>query len=117
MQQNLTGNHEEITAIAIQSDGKIIGVGDSSDTQAHQHNTIVRLTTAGKLDTSFQSAGVRIFGSIDHQLTGVAINSSGQIFVVSNYNQSNGVADPKITITRLKSDGSTDTSYGSGGSG
>ena len=108
IQQDIPGNHEEINAVAIQSDGKIVVAGDSSDTHNHSHDTVVRYTAAGALDTTFDGTGERIFGTIDRSLTGVAIESHGKILV-------SGDSSPFVQVMRLNGDGTTDTTYGSSG--
>ena len=73
---------------------------------------VVRLTTDAKLDDTFGTAGVVSlrFGSIDSTTTGMAIQSDEKI-VVSGH----GVGAGNGLVARLDTDGSLDTTFGSGG--
>jgi uncharacterized delta-60 repeat protein len=89
--------------IALQSDGKIIVVGGSDDF------VVVRYTTNGSLDTSFGSGGVAYtdFGGSDIG-NAVVIQPDGKIVVAGNTNYD-------FALARYKTNGSLDTTFGSGG--
>jgi uncharacterized delta-60 repeat protein/uncharacterized repeat protein (TIGR01451 family) len=77
--------------------------------------TLVRYTSAGALDTTFNGTGKRTFdvagnGHDDHA-NGVALDSQGRI-VAGGY-AFNGT-DNDFAVARFKSDGSIDTSFNSG---
>ena len=101
------------TAVAVQTDGKIVVAGEKGgqNTTAAK-GIVVRLTTDGKLDDSFGTAGVVSikFGSIDSTTDGMAIQSDGKI-VVSGH----GIGAGNGLVARLDTDGSLDTTFGSGG--
>ena len=96
-------------SVAIQSDGKIIAVGNSNGDFA-----AVRLNTDGSLDNTFNFIGKEAtdFGAIDNA-TSVAIQSDGKI-VAAGYS---GICGPDgclndFALTRYNSDGSIDNTFG-----
>jgi uncharacterized delta-60 repeat protein len=101
----------EENAVAIQSDGKIIvaGIGVAGNDFA---DTLLRLNTDGTLDKSFGSGGVVEVSPggaiVINGFFGVAIQSDGKIVAAAD--ELNGVE-----VVRVESNGSLDTSFGSGG--
>ena len=72
------GGDDEVFAVAVQKDGKIVAVGDSADAAA-----LVRFTTGGRLDSSFGTGGKVIDRSAATFLRqAVAIQKDGKIVVV-----------------------------------
>jgi uncharacterized delta-60 repeat protein len=98
-------------AVAIQSDGKIVvaGIGVFNNAFA---DMLFRLNTDGTLDTSFGSGGVANFlptGAVDEEgFFGVAIQSDGKIVAAAD-------AINGVQLVRVESNGSLDTSFGTGG--
>ena len=100
--------------IATQADGKIVAVGDSSNTGGL---VVVRYNPDGSLDQSFGTGGVvnTVVGLGDF-FGSVAIQPDGQIVVAAvEYTRENGVLTSKLLLVRYNSDGSLDQSFGSGG--
>jgi|SRR5579864_1214238 len=100
--------------VTIQSDGKIVAVGDGSVASNGGVNTtgeVARYNPDGTLDTTFAGgSGVFLGPSTGSEYLAVALQSNGQ-FVAA------GVAPNLETlVTRFNTDGSLDTTYGSGGS-
>ncbi len=93
------------TAVAIQSDSKIIVGGTTSNGPA-----LARLNTNGTLDSSFGSGGIvnSSFSNLDAVVFGIAIQPNGQI-VAGAAGFDGG------SVGRFNSDGSVDTSFGNGG--
>jgi uncharacterized delta-60 repeat protein len=85
-----------LTSVALQSDGKIVGVGV---------NFVVRYLTNGTLDSAFGSAGIVSLGDmfLGEPLTGVVVQPDGKILVANHY------------LLRFLSNGQFDTSFGNGG--
>jgi uncharacterized delta-60 repeat protein len=129
-------------ALAVQSDGAIVVAGTSGPAAnaADVNNfTVVRLTRAGVLDTSFGSAGQDTFGfgtNLDNEARAIAIQDDGKILVggttaadfthVANTNlgvppllaaltgqtpDSTHVANTDFALARLNADGSFDTTF------
>ena len=92
-----------------QPDGKLVIVGSTSTDGGDF--AIARLNADGSLDTSFGNGGKQTvnFGGID-AAEKVALTAEGKIIVVGE-----GGLDNNMAITRLNSDGSIDTSFGSFG--
>jgi len=101
---------EYSTAMAIQSDGKIVLVGHLTPTGTDIY--VARVNTNGTLDATFDTDGMRIIdiGSGD-LATGVAIQTDGKIvisFEVTN-------TDKDFAVMRLNTDGSDDGTFGTSG--
>ena len=105
------GADSYITAMALQSDGKIVIGGNFSNFNGTGRVSIARLNTDGSLDTGFVPAT-----SPGDTFSAVAVQTDGRI-VVGGYfrNYTNNTSN---RILRLNTDGSRDTSFDSGaGSG
>jgi uncharacterized delta-60 repeat protein len=103
------GGHIQIAfAIAIQPDGKLLATGNRGDDFA-----TVRYNPDGSLDTSFGSGGIviTVFGGFGGS-RGIAIQPDGKI-VVSGH--AGGPSNEHAAMARYNSDGSLDTTFGSGG--
>ena len=101
-------------SVAIQSDGKIVAAGRSSNGGSNDDFALVRYKTNGTLDTSFDSDGkvTTAIGSDLDVAYSVAIQSDGKIVAAGNsYNGSND----DFALVRYNTDGSLDTSFDSDG--
>ena len=89
-------------SVAIQSDGKIVVAGFSTD---NDNFALARYTTAGVLDTSFDGDGIVTtdFGSVDGAYS-VAIQSDGKIVVA-------GFSNNDFALARYTTAGVLDTSF------
>jgi uncharacterized delta-60 repeat protein len=109
----------EAKAVAVQPDGKLLVAGNASAATKHDPTpmfTVVRYTTSGSLDTTFGSGGIasttlrRSSTGIDalalYPLAGSA--NDGKIVV-------GGSMNGNFSLARYNSNGSLDTSFGSGG--
>lgn len=109
-----TNSHDYIEALDLQSDGKIIVTGY---TNANGTNDIflARYNGDGSLDASFGAGGKVItdagIGSSDYSKA-VAIQNDGKI-LVTGYTNANGTND--AFVIRYNSDGTLDSSFGTGG--
>ena len=83
----------------IQSDGKILVVGDFNSYNGVSVKNIVRINTDGSIDKSFVlSAGVSVYGS------NIILQSDGKILITGNISS-------KGAVIRLNYDGSLDNSF------
>ena len=104
--------------VAIQLDGKIVVVG-SAIRSAYDHDfAIVRLNQNGSLDSGFGSGGkvgvaFDLGGHLIDGADGVAIQGDGKIIVAGSVETA--VGDYDFGVVRLNSDGSLDSTFGSGG--
>jgi uncharacterized delta-60 repeat protein len=119
---DFSGRCDGASALALQSDGKIVVAGTSgTGCQPFVGNfvlphyefgdfAVARYNHDGSLDATFASGGkvtTDFFGGSDNA-TAVALQSSGKIVVA-------GFADNDFALARYNSDGSLDTSLGTGG--
>jgi hypothetical protein len=86
-----SGANGEISAIAIQSDGRILIGGNFSSYNGANRNGIARLNTDGSLDTSF-NPGTGANG----QVREIAIDSQGRIVLGGDFLVYNGAAANRI---------------------
>jgi uncharacterized delta-60 repeat protein len=96
---------DQIHALTLQTDGKIVAVGFAANNIA-----LVRYNPDGSLDQSFGSGGI-FANSIQGVVEGVAIRNDGKI-VAAGF-QANGYSD--FMLVRFDSSGNPDNSFGTGG--
>ena len=102
-----TEGYDAIHALAIQSDGKIIGAGLTNGGDM----TTLRYDSSGNLDTSFGGDGI-VVTSAYNEAQDIALQSNGRILVVATQ------GDPDhldLAVARYLSDGSPDVGFGSAG--
>lgn len=95
-----------VTGMALQSDGKIVIVGDSK---------VQRLNPNGTLDTGFGSGGTAAFtfaGAIQNLPAGVAIQADGRIVVAGTIEPLSG---QQCAVARYTGTGAPDPTFGTGG--
>lgn len=98
------GANATIRNAAVQSDGKIIIVGNFTSFNGIAVNRIARLLANGSVDASFN-----IGSGCNGQVYGVAIQSDGKIIIVGNFSTYNGI--PAVKIARLLPDGTLDAGF------
>lgn len=99
-----TGFNNDATALAIQSDGKLIVGGNFTAYNGTSRNRIVRLNTDGSLDTTF-SIGTGFNASV----WSLAVQSDGKIIAGGDFATYSGASRPGVI--RLNSNGSIDTTF------
>ncbi len=108
-----TPKNQEINALAIQGDGKIVAAGEIDDGTIPSANyAVARFNADGTPDTSFSSDGktTATFGSDGREGFGVAMEADGKIIVAG---APAGPAVPNgMHAVRFDADGSVDTSFG-----
>lgn len=104
------GSDDQINAIVLQTDGKIVAAGTTSVGGFYDF-ALARYNTDGSLDTSFNGTGKVItdFGGTLDQAFAVALQKDGKIVAIgtTNAEESNDFA-----LARYNIDGSLDTSFG-----
>jgi uncharacterized delta-60 repeat protein len=109
-------NSEAIaTAIALQSDGKIVVAGSAISPITTYDFAVARYNTDGALDSSFGSGGkvtTDFFGKADQALS-VALQVDGKIVAAGL--ALNITRDDDFALTRYNTDGTPDSGFGSGG--
>ncbi len=107
-------NSATATALALQSDGKIVvaGTTTNSTSPGYCYYALARYNTNGSLDTSFGANGkVETYINNDQQNTNIyamKIQSNGKIVVAGN-------KDNHCAVARYNADGTVDTTFGSNG--
>jgi uncharacterized delta-60 repeat protein len=111
------GMDDDVNAIAIDENGKIVVGGSFTSVDGTVLNAIARLNSDGSLDTSFDpgpgmsyevAPGYPVYGTVN----AIDFDSSGNIVVGGNFSQVDGTA--RENIARLNTDGSLDTSFDPG---
>lgn len=100
-----------VQAIVVQPDGKIIGAGTNGDF------ALARFNVDGTLDSSFGVAGkttTDFFGRGDFARA-VALQPDGKIILAGSCEVMAGIDGNDFAVARYRSDGTLDTSFGSGG--
>lgn len=103
------GAKDEADAVVVQPDGKVVVAGYSGN-GVNDDALVVRYTSAGALDTTFNGTGKLSLplGPGNDTLRSLALEADGRI-VASGY-ASNGANNDMATI-RLNADGTLDTSF------
>jgi uncharacterized delta-60 repeat protein len=96
--------------VAIQSNGQIVVAGSGIDADGLV-DTILRLNTDGTLDTTFGSGGIVTINNTGGFFA-VAIQSNGEIVAAGS---ASGEVPSYVQVARFETNGSLDTSFGSGG--
>jgi uncharacterized delta-60 repeat protein len=102
-------------ALGIQSDGKIVVAGNSSNSNSSKNDfALARYNTDGSLDTGFGTGGIitTSIGSINDAASALGIQSDGKIVAAgSSYNGSKY----DFALARYNANGTLDTGFGTGG--
>ena len=106
---DFNGNNDAGRGVAIQSDGKIVVVGDSDDFSSAVF-AVARYNTDGSLDTSFDSDGKVTTGIITSSYCySVAIQTDGKIVAAGQ--TFDGTSFDHFALVRYNTNGSLDTSF------
>ena len=121
------------TTVAVQSDGKILAAGvltpSTGSVLSSSQIAVLRLTTAGQLDTSFNQSGLQAFtlpnsasvpniSSKSVMPVTLKLGSTGQITLASDVDSVGlGVSTATTTseLTRINTDGTLDSTFGTAG--
>ena len=112
------GHSDSVSSLAIDSDGRILAVGNSCRAEYHCDYALARYEPDGSLDGSFGTGG-RVTMSFQgngngNVATAVAIDSLGRIVVAGNrWDKSTYTYD--FALDRYQADGTIDPSFGDGG--
>lgn len=93
--------------MALQSDGKIIAVGDFVYFNMVARNRIIRINANGTYDATFS-----IGAGANNLVNGVAIQPDGKIIIVGKFSSYRGVA--KNCIARINTNGTVDNTFNAG---
>ena len=106
-----TGN-ERIEASALQSDGKLIVAGSTTNVDGTKDVVLVRYSTTGTLDTTFDVDGkvVTALSSSDDVAYDIAIDTLGRYVVVGSTTGGDGTQD--MFVARYQTTGALDVTFG-----
>jgi len=109
------GSGSQANELAIQSDGKIVAVGEAGNSVLDSDFALVRYNPNGSLDTAFGGTGKIIIpiGNFGDEGYSVAIQSDGKINVAGHtyYGSKNVVTHSDFAVARLNQNGSLDTTF------
>ena len=107
----LFGEQSQATAVALQTDGKIVAAGYNRDPGIDFDFALARYNADGSLDATFDGDGqvTTDFGTNGDIANAVAIQSSDGKIVVA------GFANFDIALARYNTNGSLDSTFGTGG--
>jgi uncharacterized delta-60 repeat protein len=104
--------NERAYAVIVQSDGKVVAAGYSYN-GSNNDFAIVRYSTTGALDTSFDSDGKVTYDIGGNDIAyAIAIQSDGKIVVAG---QSGSAGNLNFAVMRFTSSGAVDPSFGASG--
>ncbi len=106
-----SGANGDVSALALQSDGKTIIGGVFTNVNGTARNRIARLNTDGTLDAAFLAAG----SGADSSVRKIALQADGKILISGTFTSINGTA--RNSIARLNADGTLDNSFLASGAG
>ncbi len=106
---------EWVEDFALQSDGKIIAAGSTSEMNMNRM-AVARFNTDGTLDNSFGTSGIVLClaGSLESYILGVALTADEAITVAGS-TKGQGADTYDFALLRFLPDGSPDNTFGSGG--
>lgn len=115
----LTANDDEIRAITLQPDGKIVATGIANTFNFNSNIAVVRYNGNGTIDTGFGGAAsgilvIDFFGGQDEG-NAVALAAGGKIIVAGKCFDGPTIFDGSMALIQLNSDGSMDSSFGTAG--
>lgn len=111
-----SNNVDRCAGMALQADGKIVLAGYDYDYGNNVSSyALVRYNTDGTLDLSFNGTGHSAisFSGYACQATGIAIAADGKYLLSGNASPTN--LEHHIAVTRVNTDGTKDTYFGTGG--
>ena len=114
-------NWDVVFRVAIDPHGRILTVGDAYMGRAAGGYDVAlsRYRVDGTLDRSFGTGGIVTTnagpGDSDDDVQGLAIQSSGKILVGGSAAPTAYLVDSDFMVARYNSDGSLDSSFGTGG--
>ncbi|HKP05111.1 MAG TPA: delta-60 repeat domain-containing protein [Chthoniobacterales bacterium] len=94
-----------ISALALQTDGKVVVAGSFTSYDGTSHNNVLRMNPDGTLDSSFDA-------QTDRSTRTLLIQPDGKILISGDFSEVNGLL--RRRIARLNSDGTLDLSFDPG---
>ena len=95
-----------VSALALQTDGRIIIGGGFFNSETGANNNIARLNADGSLDTAFQS---RTGNALSTPVLSIYVRPDGKILIGGNFSSVNGIA--RTSLALLEIDGSLNNAF------
>src|SRR6218665_1496592 len=108
-----TGFEDNMDALAIQPDGKIIVAGQGDDYQGVPIKRIIRLNEDGSPDPTFNGPDLLIYENYNK----ILLQPDGKILALSHYTNNVNSTSIYHHFKRMNADGSLDTTFNAGGTG
>src|SRR3954469_23987160 len=107
---------EWLSRIALQPDGKIVAIGESSAPTDFPKFALARYTPDGSLDATFGNGGkvITVIAQVREYAHGLVLLPDGKIMISGSIDQPTE-SDTSFALLRYNSDGSLDTTFGQGG--
>ncbi|MGL5019234.1 MAG: hypothetical protein ACRDBP_13950, partial [Luteolibacter sp.] len=102
-------NAGEMSAAAVQPDGKILVAGMFTRVNGLAKSSLVRLNTNGTLDSTFDAGTGATGGNSTGNVEAIGVQSTGRIILCGTFTHINGIAKP--TIAGLLPGGSLDSTF------
>jgi uncharacterized delta-60 repeat protein len=111
------GGHDSVSALAIQSDGRVVAAGSLWLSSTDQRFALARLTANGVLDSSFGTSGkvVTSFANAASGANGVAVQADGRIVAVGVAQSLTASAPTNVAVARYLANGALDTGFSGDG--
>ena len=112
---DLTINDDFASAMAVQSDGKILISGTYTDTIYRNVPMVMRFTEQGQIDSTFGINGraeIAVTGT-DNELTSISVMGDGRIVAAGHYETAFTFFD--VLLIRLLPNGDLDSTFGTDG--
>ena len=112
----VVGTGATVHDVAVQTDGKILFVGDFSSVNGMDRNGIARLHVNGSLDMDFNpNVTPSVFGGVNFNLRTLALQDDGRILIGGFLTAVGGVE--RSGLARLNTNGSLDTEFNASATG
>lgn len=98
------GPNSSVTAVARQSNGKLLIIGDFTAVGGEPRNRVARLLSNGRVDPSFDPGG-----GPNNTVTAMALQKDGKVLIGGDFSAYNGTS--RSRIARLNRDGSLDGAF------
>jgi len=112
---DINGTDDNIRAMTIQQDGKILLAGYSF-VATYSNFVVLRCNANGTLDNSFGTGGISLYdiGNSDNGALTIALQSNQKV-LVAGWSNNGSFMDYDFAIARLNINGTLDTSFGTSG--